>query len=335
MLIYSPPATFSAVPVIDLNGGFGANTAGQDGIAAEIRHACQNIGFFYIVNHGVADQLVRDQFDLAARFFALPMEEKRSLHMRNSPTTAGYEPVAEQRLDSQDTSSEPAPPDLKESYYCGMEVPDQHPFAKRRLRGIGHNQWPENFPEFREQMVAYHGALRELSNHLLSLVALSLELDADWFAEFFDWPSSVLRLIRYPPQPDTTEYNQIGAGAHTDWGGITLLAQDDIGGLEVQNAADEWVSAPPIEGSFVVNLGDLMARWTNGVYRSNMHRVLNSDRERDRYSIPFFHSPRSDAVIRPIPTCVNDQQPPKFPACTTSEHMDEMFRLSYGYAATS
>jgi len=184
-------------------------------------------------------------------------------------------------------------------------------------------------------MVAYHGALRHLSDHLLSLVALSLELEEDWFEEHHDWPGSVLRLVRYPPQPDSTEFNQIGAGAHTDWGGITLLAQDDIGGLEVQNAADEWVSAPPIADSFVVNLGDLMSRWTNGVYRSNMHRVLNSDRARDRYSIPFFHSPRFDAVIEPVPTCVNDQQPPKFEPCTTSEHMNEMFRLSYGYEATS
>lgn len=335
MLIYSPPTTLSSVPVIDLKGGETSSVDEQHSIADEIRSACRNIGFFYIVNHGVPDQLVRDQFDWTARFFDLAMDEKMPLHMRKSATTAGYEPIAEQQLDSQDTSSEAAPPDLKESYYCGMEVPDDHPFAKRRVRGIGHNQWPETLPGFREQMVTYHSALRSLSDHLLSLVALSLELDKTWFAEHHDWPGSVLRLVRYPPQPATAEFNQIGAGAHTDWGGITLLAQDDIGGLEVQNAADEWVSAPPIDGSFVVNLGDLMSRWTNGVYRSNMHRVLNADSTRDRYSIPFFHSPRFDAVIEPVPTCVSDTQPPKFEPCTTSEHMNEMFRLSYGYEATS
>ncbi|MDA0787818.1 MAG: isopenicillin N synthase family oxygenase [Proteobacteria bacterium] len=335
MLIYSPPDTLTAVPVIDLKGGVGSDVAQRDLIASDIHDACRNIGFFYIVNHGVPAQWVRDQFDWAARFFELPMDEKLPLHMRNSATTAGYEPIAEQRLDSQDTSSEPAPPDLKESYYCGMDLPDTHPFSRRRVRGIGHNQWPAALPGFRDQMVAYHTALRGLSDHLLTLVARSLELEADWFAKFHDWPGSVLRLVRYPPQPETTEFNQIGAGAHTDWGGITLLAQDSIGGLEVQNAADEWVSAPPVEGSFVVNLGDLMSRWTNGVYRSNMHRVLNSDAERDRYSIPFFHSPRFDAVIEPVPSCVNDEQPAKFEPCTTSEHMDEMFRLSYGYEATS
>jgi len=335
MLIYSPPTTLSAVPIIDLHGGPHSQTQDKAAIATQIHDACRNIGFFYIVNHGISPKLIQDQFDWTARFFALPMDEKMPLHMRNSPTTAGYEPVAEQRLDSQDPTSEAAPPDLKESYYCGMEVPKDHAFAKRRVRGIGHNQWPETLPGFKTQMVAYHDALRTLSNHLLALVALSLELEENWFAEHHDWPGSVLRLVRYPPQPASTEFNQIGAGAHTDWGGITLLAQDDIGGLEVQNAEDDWVAAPPVPQSFVVNLGDLMSRWTNGVYRSNMHRVLNSSRNQDRYSIPFFHSPRFDAVIKPVPTCVHDEQPPRFEPCTTSEHMDEMFRLSYGYAATS
>jgi isopenicillin N synthase-like dioxygenase len=335
MLIYSPPSTLSAVPVIDLKGGAGANAAERSAIAAQIRDACRNIGFFYAVNHGVPADLIRDQFDWTARFFALPMAQKQPLHMRNSPTTAGYEPVAEQQLDSQDTTGEAAPPDLKESYYCGLEVPEDHPFALRRVRGIGHNQWPGNLPGFQEQMIAYQAAMRSLGDHLLSLIALSLDLEEDWFAQHHDWPSAVLRLVRYPPQPEAAAFNQLGAGAHTDWGGVTLLAQDDIGGLEVRNAAGEWVAAPPIEGSFVVNLGDLMARWTNGVYQSNMHRVLNARPDQDRYSVPYFYSPRFDAVIEPVPTCVGDAQPKRYDVCTTSQHMDEMFRLSYGYAATS
>ena len=335
MLIYSPPTTLSAVPVIDLKGDVQTSADDRSAIAAQIRDACRNIGFFYVVNHGVPEALVQAQFDWTARFFDLTTAEKQSLHMRNSPTTAGYEPIAEQKLDSQDTTSEAAPPDLKESYYCGMDVPDDHPFARRRVRGIGHNQWPDSIPEFREQMVAYQAAMRGLGDHLLSLVALSLDLEADWFDKHHDWPSAVLRLVRYPPHPKSAAFNQLGAGAHTDWGGITLLAQDDIGGLEVRNASNEWVAAPPIAGSFVINLGDLMARWTNGVYQSNMHRVLNAKSDQDRYSVPYFYSPRFDAVIEPVPTCVSDGQPQKYEVCTTAEHMDEMFRLSYGYEATS
>ena len=335
MLIYSPPTTLESVPVIDLDGGPEATNAQKMRIASDIHDACRNIGFFYIENHGIGDSLIADQFAWTRRFFDLPLDRKMAIHMRNSPTTAGYEPLAEQQLDSQDPSAENAPPDLKESYYCGMEIPDEHAFAKRYVRGIGHNQWPSTLPGFRDQMVRYHRELRRLGDHLLSLIALSLDLEENWFARHHDWPASVLRLLRYPPHPENAEFNQIGAGAHTDWGGITLLAQDDAEGLEVLNAADEWVAAPPVHGTFVVNLGDLMSRWTNGIYRSNMHRVLNSRSGEERYSVPFFHSPRFDAVIEPVPTCIGDGQPAKFETCTTSEHMDEMFRLSYGYAATA
>ncbi|MBO6784281.1 MAG: isopenicillin N synthase family oxygenase, partial [Alphaproteobacteria bacterium] len=233
MLIYSPPKTLDSVPVIDLMGGVDTAASDKARIAAEIGDACRNIGFFYIENHGIADSLIDGQFEWMKRFFALPMDEKMSIHMRKSPTTAGYEPVHEQQLDSQDPDAEKSPPDLKESYYCGMEVAADHAFAKRYVRGIGHNQWPDSLPGFREQMLAYHGELRRLGDHLLTLVALSLDLEETWFARFHDWPGSVLRLLRYPPQPEDAEFNQIGAGAHTDWGGITLLAQDDAGGLEV------------------------------------------------------------------------------------------------------
>jgi len=335
MLIYTPPATLDSVPVIDLKGGPGSDPGTHHDIALQIRDVCRNIGFFYISNHGVSADLVANQFEWAKRFFALPMDEKMAIHMRKSATTAGYEPIAEQRLDSQDPDSEAAPPDLKESYYCGLEVPDDHPFARRHVRGIGHNQWPASLPGFRDQMIAYQAEMRKLSDHLLTLIAQSLDLESNWFAGYHDWPGAVLRILRYPPQPEMSEFNQIGAGAHTDWGGITLLAQDNIGGLEVRNAADEWVAAPPVPDTFVVNLGDLMTRWTNGVYRSTMHRVLNGQCELKRYSIPCFYAPRFDAMIEPVPTCVGEDQPAEFEPCTTAEHMNEMFRLSYGYAATS
>jgi isopenicillin N synthase-like dioxygenase len=329
MIIYTPPQTLDSVPVIDLA------TGDRAALAAAIGDACRNIGFFYVVNHGVPQRLIDDQFAWTERLFALPMAQKMAIHMRNSPTTAGYEPIHEQRLDSQDATAEAAPPDLKESYYCGMDVPDGHAFARRRVRGIGHNQWPASLPGFREQMGTYHATLRELSDRLLELIALSLGVEETWFRPFHDWPGAVLRLVRYPPQPASADYNQIGAGAHTNWGGITLLAQDDLGGLEVRNAAGTWVEATPVPGSFVVNLGDLMARWTNGIYSSNMHRVKNVSPDRDRYSVPYFYSPRFDAVIEPVPTCVGPGQPARFATCTASEHMDEMFRRSYGYAATS
>ncbi len=207
MLIYSPPVTLDSVPVIDLKGGPGSDPAAYPNIAGQIREACRNIGFFYVSNHGVSHDLVSNQFEWARRFFALPMDEKMAIHMRKSPTTAGYEPIAEQQLDSQDLDAEKSPPDLKESYYCGLEVPDDHAFAKRHVRGIGHNQWPASIPGFRDQMIAYQTEMRKLSDHLLTLIALSLDLESNWFAGYHDWPGAVLRILRYPPQPETSEFN--------------------------------------------------------------------------------------------------------------------------------
>jgi isopenicillin N synthase-like dioxygenase len=252
--------------------------------------------------------------------------------MKQSPSTAGYEPMGTQVLDSQDANAEKAPPDLKEGFFYGMELADDHPWAQKKIRGFGHNQWPAEPPGFRDQMLAYQTALRELGNRVLAMLALSLELPADFFAQFYDMPNTTLGLLRYAPHPASASANQLGAGAHTDWGAITLLVQDDLGGLEVRNAEGDWIRAAPLPGTFVVNLGDLMQRWTNGLYHSNMHRVRNNSATRDRYSMPFFYGPRPDSRIECLPTCVDAEHPAKYPPCTAAEHNYEMFRRSYGYS---
>ncbi|MGO8915314.1 MAG: isopenicillin N synthase family dioxygenase [Stellaceae bacterium] len=334
MIPYEPPKPAEAIPVIDLSGSFSADPADHKAVAWEIHRACREAGFFYVANHRVPEALIAAEMAWARRFFDLPLAAKLALSLKKSPTKAGYEPIGGQVLDSQDDTADTAPPDLKESFYCGMELPDGHPWAVKRLRGFGHNQWPAGLPGFREQNVTYWQAMTDLGNRLLSLLALSLDLPPSCFESAFDMPLATLRLIKYPPQPATAELNQIGAGAHTDWGGITLLAQDEIGGLEVRNAAGAWIAAPPIPGTFVINLGDLMARWTNGLYTSNMHRVRNNDAGRDRYSVPFFYSPRPDTVISPLPGCASQAHPQRFKTCRAEEHMAEMFRRSYGYAPT-
>ena len=331
MIIYTPPTPPDAIPIIDLGGTTEIGSPARQAAVEGIQAACRETGFFYISNHGIAASLIESQFQAAKQFFDLPLAEKLKIHMKHSPTTAGYEPVGGQILDSQDKNSEKAPPDLKESFYCGRDLPNDHPVAQRRWRGLGHNQWPD-LVGFREQTLAYHEALCALGRHVMSLLAESLQLPADWFDGYFEWPGATLRFIKYPQQPALSAYNQIGAGAHTDWGGITILAQDDSGGLEVQTVHGDWIEATPVSGTFVINLGDLMARWTNGFYNSNMHRVKNNKGQRDRYSLPFFFSPRADAVIEPIPTCVTVDQPRRFEVCTSAEHMLEMFRRSYGYA---
>lgn len=336
MIIYTPPKAADKIPVIDLKGSFSDDPAARQQVAWEIHKACRESGFFYVTGHGIPQPLIDAQFDWAKRFFELPIDEKQTINMKKSPSKVGYEPIGAQVLDSQDDKGEKAPFDLKESFQCATELPDDHPLVQRGLRGFGHNQWPAALPGFKMQMLAYQAAVRDLGDRVLRMLALSLDLPENHFEQFYDLPGLGLRILRYPPQPANAAPNQIGAGAHTDWGGITLLAQDDIGGLEVRNADGEWISAKPIPGSFVVNLGDLMARWTNGLYNSNSHRVMNNGvRSTDRYSIPFFYSPNPTAVIKALPTCVGEDRPAQYGPCTTQEHMDEMFRRSYGYSVTT
>jgi len=325
MIVYTPPIAAKRIPVIDLAG---AN------VSWEIHKACRETGFFYVANHGVPQVLIDAQFECARRFFALPLEKKLALHMKSSSSTAGYEPIGGQILDSQDATSDKAPPDLKESFYIGMELPDEHPWTQKKIRSFGHNQWPD-LPGFREQMLAYQKAVRGVGNRVLAALALSLELPEDFFVPFYDMPGTTLRLLRYPPHPQAALANQLGAGAHTDWGGVTVLAQDELGGLEVRNVEDEWIQATPVPGTFVINLGDLMQRWTNGLYRSNMHRVKNNSSTRDRYSIAFFYSPRPDSRIECLSTCTDEANPPKFASCTAAEHTYEMFRRSYGFGPSA
>ena len=329
MHLYAPPRPATSIPVIDLAGTSSVETA-RDRAAQAIHRACRETGFFYVANHGVDAGRIEAQFALAARFFDLSLEEKMKLSLRKNPASVGYDPIGGQQLDSQDLSKSAAPPDLKESFNWGADVPADHPYAVARYRGYGSNHAPD-IAGFRKQMDGYAGEMRRVGDLLLELIARSLELPDAWFKPFFTPLGGKLRMIKYPPQPAGAAFNQIGAGAHTDWGGVTLLAQDRIGGLEVRNVAGDWIQARPVDGALVVNLGDLMARWTNGIYNSNLHRVRNNDGAHDRYSLPFFYDPDPLAVIEAMPTCVSAENPAQYAVCTSNEHMGDMFQRSYGY----
>ena len=330
MHLYTPPKPTTFIPIVDLADTLGSSAQARDAAAQAIHRACRETGFFYVANHGARQSLIEKQFALAKQFFDLPLEEKMKLSLRMNPASVGYEPLGGQKLDSQDPTKEAAPPDLKESFNWGSDVAPDHPYARAGYRGYGTNHEPA-IPGFRLQMDAYASEMRHLGDLLLSLIARSLELPDDWFEPFFTSRGGKLRMIKYPPQPSSAQFNQIGAGAHTDWGAITILAQDQLGGLEVRNIAGDSILAKPIADTFVINIGDLMARWTNGIYNSNMHRVRNNNSEQARYSIPSFYDADPPTAIEVIPTCVTPDNPVKFASCTCNEHMADMFERSYGY----
>ncbi len=309
----------NSLPVIDI-AGLAGDFAARRLVAHQLRAACVDTGFFYIKGHGTPPSLIETLFHQSRTFFALPMEQKLALAMANSPCRHGYEPLKAQTLESG------APPDLKEGYLAGEDLAADHPAALNDPGNVGPNQWPPQLPSFKEVMISYLAEMKGLTKTLMRGLALSLDLEEDYFDDFCRDPVLTLRLLHYPPQPANPAPNEKGCGAHTDWGGITVLLQDDAGGLQVRHADGSWISAPPLAGTFVVNIGDLFARWTNNLYRSTVHRVVNAS-GRDRYSVPFFLDGRSDHLVSCIPTCAGERR--HFPDTTVRGHLEEMVRRTY------
>ena len=299
MIPYKPPKV-APLPVIDIG-----TKRDEAAVAREIRGAALDTGFFYIANHGVSPEVIGGAFSALPQLFALPLEAKERL--RRGKGRKGYEGTGVQIIDAG------SPPDLKESWNVGWEHDPTDPNPPI-------NQWPEGLPGFREAIDAYYGQLYALGGRLIRLVALSLDLPADYFNDAFSPPSTSLRCLCYPPQPEAAEYNQMGAGAHTDIGVLTMLAQDDCGGLELCNVAGEWLSAQAIPGTFVVNIGDLLMRWTNDRYRSSLHRVMHATTKRSRYSMAFFYSPRYATTIAPLASCIAPGEQPKYEPVLAGEY---------------
>jgi isopenicillin N synthase-like dioxygenase len=313
----------ATLPVIDIGGLRSGSTHDRGKVAEAMRAACLDKGFFYIINHGIPAAMIEETFAATRHFFDLPVAEKMKLDLKSSKASRGYEPLQAQTL-------EPGtPPDLKEGFYIGTELSENDPRVIAGEYKQGPNQWPTALPEFRVAMDAYFQEMTRLGDLLMQGLALSLSLDADYFDAFGADPLVRLRLLHYPPQPERSLPGQKGVGAHTDFGGLTILLQDACGGLQVLDQANnEWIHADPIEGAYVVNLGDLIARWTNDVYRSTLHRVVNMS-GRERYSVPFFYHGNPNYVVRCIPNCCLSGEEPKYPPSTVESHFQARYQQSY------
>lgn len=313
----------ATLPVIDISGLSSSSLADRKAVGAKLRAACLDKGFFYISNHGVPEDLVADVFAEAAAFFALSAEQKARVDKAKSKANRGYEPLQGQTLEPG------APPDLKEGYYIGPEHEPDDPRVVAGMFNHGPNQWPSERPRFRPVMEAYRDIMLDLSATMMRGMALSLDLPENYFEGFTNDVMATVRLLHYPPQPAQGNPAQKGAGAHTDFGGLTLLRQGEIGGLQVWDQGNgSWIHADPLPGTYVVNLGDMISRWTNDRYRSTVHRVVNVSGQ-ERYSVPFFYTGNYAYQVECIPTCLVPGEQPKYPPITVEQHMREMYKRTY------
>jgi isopenicillin N synthase-like dioxygenase len=293
---------------------------------AALRRACIDTGFFYVAGHGIPEARQTALFAEAKRFFDLPLALKERMSMKNSRMNRGYDGIGNQALD------EATGPDRKESYFIGTELGLDHPLVRAGTPNYGPNQWPEGLPGWREELLDYFGIMEDLSGLLLNGLALSLDLPWGYFdASLVDHMSS-LRVLHYPPHPTADPEREVGCGAHTDWGALTVLAQDETGGLEIRLPSGAWVPARPVPGTLIVNIGDMMQRWTNDLYLSTPHRVLNRS-PRDRYSAAFFCDPAFHTLVECLPSCRGEARPARYAPITSGAHLVAMYEKTYGTAA--
>ena len=279
---------FSEIPVIDLAPLIDGDDGAAERTVAALGKACAEIGFIYVRNHGVPRALVAAVAEEAKRFFARPMDEKMAIVL--DQRMRGYLPLNYRSYEGEARAGT----SHQEGFWIGHE---RELNAADKLQGP--NQWPARQPALKTAMMDYFVAVEGLSRVLQRGFALALGLAPDFFAPLFAAPNSRLKLNHYPPQDAPEADNDIGVVPHSDSGGFTILWQDDNGGLEVQSKSGEWVGAPPIDDTFVINLGNVMQIWTNGRFSSTPHRVINRG-GRDRYSVPLFVNPDSSARIAPL-----------------------------------
>ncbi|MCV6546626.1 MAG: isopenicillin N synthase family oxygenase [Cohaesibacter sp.] len=324
---------FSKVPILDISPLSSDDKAAKQELAKQIRSACIEVGFFYIKGHCVDSNLRKAAFEAAKLFFSQSEQLKRSVSVEKSPILRGYAGLLEENTDPDNQG------DLHEHFDMALDLDETDPDFSAGIYGYGPNQWPDLEP-FKEPVMAYHGAMVVLSESLYRGFALSLGLDEDHFLPWITKPIAEMRLAHYPPQtalpqtalPQTALHDPeriMGIGAHSDYDVFTILATDDVPALEVQNSADQWIAAPPIDNAFIVNVGDLLQRWTNDIYRSTFHRVVNRT-SKERYSIPFFASTNAQLEIGVLDKCISSERPARYAPISASDYVGTLMREAYG-----
>ncbi|HEV8440714.1 MAG TPA: 2-oxoglutarate and iron-dependent oxygenase domain-containing protein [Methylomirabilota bacterium] len=311
------------IPVIDFGPCFAGAPGALQTAAATLRQALEHIGFFIMVNHGVPPDLIDRTFAEARRFHDQPMDAKLALRMNehnNGYMVMGRYAVWTSEVNTNDR------PDLNEAFFCKRERSPDDPLLRSGRRFVGPNRWPEDLTKFRDNVLAYTDAMDALSGRVLPVCAMALDLPPDTFDRAFAESQFSFRLTHYPPV--AAEANQFGIAPHTDANFLTFLAQSEVPGLQVRMPSGDWADVPYVPGSYAVNSGDMMHRWTNGRVKSTPHRALPPV-GRHRYAIPFFLGPHIDTVIECLPSCQGPDDPPRFPPITYGDYLNWWYDANY------
>jgi len=307
------------IPIVNI-GPLVSGTKGRHEVAARIGQACRDCGFFYVIDHGVDEDLQRRLEEASRQFFAQDLQTKMEISMsRGGRAWRGYFPVGGELTSGK--------PDLKEGIYFGAELSDDHPLVQAGTPLHGANLFPANIPQFRELVLDYMAAMTELGHCLIAGISLGLGLEESYFDDHYTSDPLVLfRIFNYPvPLENAESEPRVGVGEHTDYGLLTILRQDMSGGLQVKTKS-HWVDAPPIPDSFVCNVGDMLDRLTGGRYLSAPHRARNPAGH-DRLSFAFFFDPNFNAEVRPVTAgaVLNDNKEERWDRASVHE-----FRGTYG-----
>jgi len=314
------------IPVVDLGPYLAARPGASAATAAELGRALQDVGFFVVVNHGVSQTLIDDTFAEARRFHAQPADAKLALRMNEHNN--GYMMLGRYAVWTSDVNANDKP-DLNEAFFVKRERRADDPLVRAGRRFAGPNQWPAHLPGFREAVLAYTAAVDALGQKLLPLCAMALDLPPTAFDDAFAESQFSFRLTHYPPVAALA--NQFGIAPHTDSNFLTFLAQSEVPGLQVRMPDGAWADVPYVPGSFAVNSGDMMKRWTNDRFKSTPHRALPPV-GRPRYAIPYFFGPHLDTEIACLPTCLGPDNPARYPPITYAAYLEWWYDANYNAA---
>jgi isopenicillin N synthase-like dioxygenase len=320
----------ATIPAIDLADFLTGTKGERRRIADQVDEIFRSIGFLIVRQHGVPSETCDTAWSSARAFFDLPLEKKLIAKSANAGCPRGYFSIREESLAR--TRGVATPPDVKESFSSGpLSAPAGHTRNDEFDFFYGPNIWPAEPETFRKHWTNYYLAMERLGSQIMQLIASALHLDDHYFVEFHTHHLSALRALNYPSTSDPLLPEQQRAGAHSDYGSVTILNPDPfVGGLEVQLPSGEWVSAPIISDAFIVNVGDLLARWTNDRWISTLHRVSNTTGRMDdtmprRQSIAYFMNPNYDTTISAIRTCLGKHESPKYSPVLAGEYLIRKF----------